>query len=133
MIVNDEADWCATFQHDPRITSVGRWLRKTHIDELPQLFNVLMGDMSLVGPRPYMLSDCRKYMLINADFNFRSFVKPGITGMAQIKGLHGCPTTVTSIRRRFQWDAFYIRNESMRLDMKIIWKTILRFFNNAAF
>ena len=107
-----------------RITRLGGWLRRTHLDELPQFFNVLLGSMSVVGPRPYMLSDCCRFAELVPDADLRHRVRPGITGMAQAKGLHGMVSKEKRvIVQRYQWDAHYIRHAGFRLDMEILGRT----------
>jgi Undecaprenyl-phosphate glucose phosphotransferase len=110
---------------DPRLTRIGRWLRRWNIDEIPQLFNVLTGDMSLVGPRPHALSHDREYERRIALYARRHNVKPGITGWAQIHGLRGETDTDEKMRRRVEYDLFYIDNWSLWLDLKIIARTLL--------
>lgn len=114
-------------QDDIRLTNIGRFLRKTNLDELPQFINVLKGDMSVVGPRPHMISYTEEYSkkIDKYDFIFRHHVKPGITGLAQIKGYRGEVETDKDIINRIKYDIFYIENWSMLLDLKIIFQTIL--------
>jgi polysaccharide biosynthesis protein PslA len=115
---------------DPRLTRIGRWLRRWNIDEIPQLFNVLTGDMSLVGPRPHALSHDREYAHRISLYARRHNVKPGITGWAQIHGLRGATETDEKMRKRVEYDLFYIDNWSLWLDLKIIARTVL---SSAAF
>ncbi len=110
---------------DPRLTRIGRWLRRLNIDEIPQLFNVLTGDMSLVGPRPHALSHDREYERRISLYARRHNVKPGITGWAQIHGLRGETDTDEKMRKRVEYDLFYIDNWSLWLDLKIIARTVL--------
>ena len=126
MVINDLADERPAAGNDGRITRVGGWLRRTHLDELPQFFNVLLGSMSIVGPRPYMPADCRLFAEIVTNSDVRHRVKPGITGMAQANGLHG---TVRRDRQiifqRYHWDAWYISHADFRLDMRILHRTVI--------
>jgi len=118
---------------DPRLTRIGRWLRRWNLDELPQLFNVLTGDMSLVGPRPHALAHDRDFALRIALYARRHNVKPGITGWAQIHGLRGETDTDEKMRRRVEHDLYYVDNWSLWLDLKIIARTVLspRAYKNA--
>jgi putative colanic acid biosynthesis UDP-glucose lipid carrier transferase len=128
MVVNRQADECPATEDDVRITRFGRLLRRSHLDELPQLFNVFLGSMSIVGPRPYMPADCQKFSTMIPGHDYRNFVKPGITGLAQVKGLHGPKTDFKTIFWRYQWDAFYVRNADFLLDLRILRRTVLFFF-----
>jgi Undecaprenyl-phosphate glucose phosphotransferase len=110
---------------DPRLTRIGRALRRWNIDEIPQLFNVLTGDMSLVGPRPHALSHDREYERRISLYARRHNVKPGITGWAQIHGYRGETDTEEKMRNRVEYDLFYIDNWSLWLDLKIIARTVL--------
>ena len=110
---------------DPRLTRIGSWLRRWNIDEIPQLFNVLTGDMSLVGPRPHALSHDREYERRISLYARRHNMKPGITGWAQIHGLRGETDTDEKMRKRVEYDLFYIDNWSLWLDLKIIARTVL--------
>lgn len=113
-------------QDDERMTKTGKFLRKTSLDELPQFFNVLKGDMSVVGPRPHMLSYTEDYSkkIDKYNFIFRHNVKPGVTGLAQIKGYRGEIKSDEDIINRIKFDIFYIENWSLLLDIKIILQTI---------
>jgi putative colanic acid biosysnthesis UDP-glucose lipid carrier transferase len=125
MMVNDEADSRQADENDPRITRVGRFLRKTGLDELPQLISVLRGDMSIIGPRPHMLKDTEFFSGVVAEYDARHLVRPGITGIAQIKGYRGLSQSMDSIYRRYQWDLYYVRNTSWLLDTKIFRDTVV--------
>lgn len=114
------------FTAEQRITRLGRWLRSTHLDELPQFWNVMAGSMSIVGPRPYMPTDCRQFAELVHDMELRHVVRPGITGMAQSRGLHGNTTKDKyTIAERCRWDLYYIRHAGFRLDMRILGETIV--------
>jgi exopolysaccharide biosynthesis polyprenyl glycosylphosphotransferase len=112
-------------REDPRFTPFGRFLRRTSIDELPQLFNVLRSDMSLVGPRPHALAHDTEYVRIIAGYNLRYRVKPGITGWAQVNGYRGETGTLDDMSKRVERDLWYIQNWSIWLDLKIILGTLM--------
>jgi putative colanic acid biosynthesis UDP-glucose lipid carrier transferase len=124
MYINDEADLLQASENDPRITRVGKFLRVTGLDEFPQFINVLLGQMSIVGPRPHMYADCNKFASAINGYKFRNLAKPGITGLAQIKGYKGPTKDFESIFHRYQFDAFYVRNANFWLDARIVRKTI---------
>ncbi|TXE08462.1 undecaprenyl-phosphate glucose phosphotransferase [Gelidibacter salicanalis] len=125
MMPNSDAHSNQATKGDLRITKIGSFLRKTSIDELPQFFNVLFGDMSVVGPRPHMVSHTSAFAKRIDKFMVRHFVKPGITGLAQISGFRGEIETDKDIIGRVKYDIFYIENWSLLLDLKIIIKTLL--------
>jgi putative colanic acid biosynthesis UDP-glucose lipid carrier transferase len=110
---------------DPRVTRVGRFLRKTSLDELPQLINVLKGDMSLVGPRPHAIAHNEYYAEIIDGYLRRHRVKPGITGWAQVNGLRGETATVQAMHERVIHDLYYIENWSLRFDLWILLRTLV--------
>jgi Undecaprenyl-phosphate glucose phosphotransferase len=118
---------------DPRVTRVGRWLRRWNVDEVPQLFNVIKGDMSLVGPRPHALSHDHKFERRISTYARRHNVKPGITGWAQIHGLRGETDTDEKMRARVEHDLYYIDNWSVWLDLQILVRTVIspRSYRNA--
>ena len=124
MFVNQLANVQQAQVNDPRITRMGRFLRISCFDELPQFLNVLMGDMSIVGPRPHMLKDCREFSKVISNYSQRNLLKPGITGMAQVKGYRGHTIDFFDVSHRYKWDMFYVRNCSFRLDMRIMRLTI---------
>jgi putative colanic acid biosynthesis UDP-glucose lipid carrier transferase len=124
MKLNSQNDIDLALKNDVEITKVGRFIRKTSIDELPQFFNVLWGDMSVVGPRPHPVSHNDKYALMTDKFMVRHFVKPGITGLAQTKGFRGEVESDEDIINRVKYDIFYMENWSILLDIKIIFNTI---------
>lgn len=128
MAVNTEADTKMCTQGDVRITKIGRILRKTSIDELPQFFNVLIGDMSVVGPRPHMEAHTLEYSRSVDKYLVRHFVKPGITGLAQIKGYRGEIAKKSDIINRTRLDIFYLEKWSPLLDLKIIYHTVHNVF-----
>jgi len=126
MVVNDESTTRTTSENDARITGIGKFLRKTSLDEMPQFINVLRGEMSIVGPRPHMLAVDNYYKPKIGRYSLRSTVNPGITGLAQVNGLRGDSGDVeVEMKKRILADAFYVRNWSFILDLIIILKTIL--------
>ena len=124
MYVNSEANLRQARRGDARITPIGAFLRKTSLDELPQFFNVLLGQMSVVGPRPHMLKHTQEYAAIVDKFMVRHFIKPGITGLSQIRGFRGETNEVHQMRGRVKLDIFYLENWSFLLDLKIIFYTV---------
>tara|TARA_R110002072_G_scaffold116975_4_gene247769 strand:- start:1880 stop:2287 length:408 start_codon:yes stop_codon:yes gene_type:complete len=125
MTPNKNAHLTQAKKGDQRITKMGAFIRKTSIDELPQFFNVLFGDMSVVGPRPHMVSHTNLYAQRIDKFMVRHFVKPGITGLAQVSGFRGEVETDDDIISRVKYDIFYIENWSLLLDLKIISQTLM--------
>lgn len=121
---NPMADLHQISKDDARVTVVGRFIRKTSIDELPQFINVLKGDMSVVGPRPHMVSHTHMYAERIDKFMVRHFIKPGITGLAQVSGFRGEVETESDIINRVKYDIFYLENWSLFLDIKIVFQTI---------
>ncbi len=112
-------------RNDQRVTRIGRWLRKTSFDELPQLWNILRGEMSLVGPRPHAVAHDELYANLIENYELRQHVKPGVTGWAQINGLRGETPTVDSMFRRIEFDLWYAANCSVMLDLQILLRTLL--------
>lgn len=130
MVVNEEADYLPAEINDNRITLTGRFLRYTNLDELPQFVNVLLGHMSIVGPRPHMVADCVRFSFVIHSYQFRSLVRPGITGLAQVNGCHGYTADYDSIILRYYWDAQYVRKAGIWMDVQIITATLKQGFQN---
>lgn len=128
MAINRDADQQPASKDDLRITRIGRFLRKTSIDELPQFYNVFLGSMSVVGPRPHMVKHTDEYAGKVDKYMVRHFVKPGITGLAQVRGYRGEIEQESDIQNRIKFDVFYIENWSFLLDIKIIVQTIVNMF-----
>ena len=128
MAVQEESEekkgW--TVKDDPRVTKLGSFMRKTSLDELPQLWNILIGDMSIVGPRPERPQFVEKFREEIPRYMIKHQVRPGLTGWAQVNGYRGD----TSIRRRIECDLYYIENWSMFLDIKIMFLTVFKGFVN---
>lgn len=121
-------------KNDPRVTKVGGFLRRTSLDELPQFFNVILGNMSVVGPRPHAVAHNEEYRKLITGYMLRHKVKPGITGLAQIRGWRGETDTLDKMEKRIECDLEYIRNWSLILDLKIIFLTVFRgFIHKAAY
>jgi putative colanic acid biosynthesis UDP-glucose lipid carrier transferase len=129
MILNKEADLWPALENDSRITRLGWVLRKYNLDELPQFFNSLLGSMSIVGPRPHMIFDCNRFSFEVPGYKFRNMVRPGITGLAQVKGFHGPAVDARDISLRYGWDAFYVRNAAFLLDIRIVRRTVGMLFH----
>ena len=124
MNVNDEADTLQATKKDPRKFPFGDFMRRTNIDELPQFYNVLKGEMSVVGPRPHMILHTEKYSALLDKYMVRHFVKPGITGLAQVSGYRGETVELSQMEGRIRKDIWYIENWSLWLDIRICLKTI---------
>ena len=123
MVMEDGIDIAQAVRGDRRVTAVGRVLRRTSIDELPQLINVLRGEMSIVGPRPHAVAHDKHYGQEIDEYALRRHVKPGLTGLAQVLGLRGETKTSAQMKMRIQKDLLYINNWSFWLDIKIILQT----------
>ncbi|MEZ4790473.1 MAG: exopolysaccharide biosynthesis polyprenyl glycosylphosphotransferase [Flavobacteriales bacterium] len=124
MRMNKEADSKQATKNDPRVTRVGAFLRKSNLDEMPQFFNVFMGQMSVVGPRPHPLRLNDQYRDIIDKYMVRHFVRPGITGWAQVNGFRGETRTPELMERRVELDVWYLENWSFWLDLRIVVKTV---------
>lgn len=128
MRVNADADLVQAVQGDARITQVGAFLRKHNLDELPQFMHVLTGRMSVVGPRPHMLAHTKQYRDLIDTYMVRHLIKPGLTGLAQVRGLRGDTTNPERMEERVKADVYYLENWSLLLDLKIVAQTFLQVF-----
>ncbi len=124
MRVNSDSDKKQATRNDSRVTKIGALMRRTSLDELPQFFNVLIGGMSVVGPRPHMLSHTEEYSALIDQFMVRHFLKPGITGWAQVNGFRGETKTTDDMLGRVEADVWYLENWSFLLDLKIVFLTV---------
>ncbi len=129
-VMEDGHDVCQAARRDDRVTRLGRWLRRTSIDELPQLLNVLNGSMSLVGPRPHALAHDNQFDKVVSNYAFRHHVKPGLTGWAQVNGFRGPTPTLADIERRVEFDLWYVDNWSFMFDCTIILRTLIEVLRN---
>ena len=130
MYVQEDGDSIVAAQrNDQRVTRVGNWLRRTSIDELPQLFNVLQGTMSIVGPRPHALAHDNEFEKLLNNYAYRHHVKPGLTGWAQVHGYRGEMRTLTDIKERVKYDLWYIDNGNFAIDIRIIFMTVTELIN----
>ena len=130
MYVNKDSDILQATKNDSRVTRVGKFLRNTSLDELPQFLNVLLGNMSVVGPRPHMLKQTHDYSKVINNYMVRHFLTPGITGWAQINGFRGETKENASMLNRIQADLWYLENWSIFLDLKIIFRTLWHLLKN---
>lgn len=128
MRTNGECNIRQCTKHDPRVFPFGRFLRRTNLDELPQFFNVLMGDMSIVGPRPHMLYHTDYYSKLIPHYMNRHFVRPGITGWAQVTGFRGETRELWQMEGRVRCDMWYINHWSLWLDLRIMVMTVKTIF-----
>ncbi|TKC00463.1 undecaprenyl-phosphate glucose phosphotransferase [Pedobacter cryophilus] len=124
MKTNNTSDTFQAVKKDNRVTKVGEFLRKTSLDELPQFLNVLLGEMSVVGPRPHMILHNEEYSKLISSYMVRQLIKPGITGWAQVNGYRGETKHINDMKKRVEYDVFYLENWSLSLDLKIIFLTV---------
>jgi putative colanic acid biosynthesis UDP-glucose lipid carrier transferase len=129
MKINQDCDSKQAGKGDRRVTVIGKFLRKTNVDEFPQFFNVLLGNMSVVGPRPHMLKHTEQYRAVIDRYMVRHYLKPGITGWAQVNGYRGETYTRELMEQRVNHDIWYLENWSLMLDIKIVFQTIINMVN----
>ena len=125
MYRNDDAHSKQASRDDDRITKVGRFMRRNNLDEFPQFFNVFKGQMSIVGPRPHMLKHTNEYSRSVNGYMVRQFLKPGITGWAQVNGYRGETINLLQMEKRVEHDLWYLENWSLILDLRIIFMTVI--------
>jgi putative colanic acid biosynthesis UDP-glucose lipid carrier transferase len=125
-----DSNFCQATQNDTRTTPMGRFLRSSSLDELPQLINVLQGKMSLVGPRPHPVALNESQRKVINSYMLRHKVRPGITGWAQVNGFRGETDTIEKMRKRIEYDLNYINNWSLRLDLRILFLTLSKLFSD---
>ena len=125
---NKDADLKQATVNDARVTAIGKFIRRTSLDEFPQFINVFRGEMSLVGPRPHMLKHTNDYSKIVDEYMIRQFLKPGITGWAQINGYRGEITNPEQIKMRVDKDLWYLENWNLWLDIQILFQTVYYVF-----
>ena len=128
MKIENNHDFVQASKNDSRITRVGKFIRKSSIDELPQFFNVLFGDMSVVGPRPHAIEHNKEFADKIDNYYSRHLFKPGITGLAQVKGYRGETDTLEKMQFRVKFDRYYIQNWTILFDFKIIFLTVYNIF-----
>ena len=126
--MNDYSDANQAVRNDDRLTPIGRFMRRTSIDELPQFFNVLLGNMSVIGPRPHMLSHTEQYRSIIDKYMVRQLLKPGISGWAQVNGFRGETKEQWLMEKRVEHFIWYMENWSAMIDIRIIFMTIINIF-----
>jgi putative colanic acid biosynthesis UDP-glucose lipid carrier transferase len=129
MTYQKNAEFRQATRHDARVTRIGQFLRKTNLDELPQAINVLLGNMSLIGPRPHPIQLDAQHWQTMPGYPQRYSVKPGITGLAQVRGCRGETAKLIQMKHRVSYDHLYIRKQSLGLDLKICWWTISKLIN----
>ena len=128
MRVSEDSDLRQATKGDNRITRIGKFLRSTSLDEFPQFLNVFRGEMSIIGPRPHMLAHTEQYRKIIDRYMVRQFIKPGITGWAQVNGYRGETTDAVLMERRVEHDIWYMENWCTMLDIKIAFMTVINIF-----
>lgn len=128
MYVNKKADLEQATRNDSRITRIGKFLRKTSLDEFPQFLNVFKGEMSVVGPRPHMLKHTKDYSQLISQYMIRQFLRPGLTGWAQVNGFRGEIQNLDEMKHRVEHDIWYMENWSLWFDVRIILRTVFKIF-----